>query len=130
MTPEKDAELCKKYPMLFSQRTADIKESCMGFGIECGDGWYDLIDELSAKLEAINEALPRKERIEAAQLKEKFGTLRFYTGPVPNSVSEEVFKLIEEAEHKSAKICEGCGKPGKSIVKNGWVSTLCAKCRK
>jgi len=128
MTPEKDAELCKKYPMLFAQRTADIKESCMGFGIECSDGWYDLIDELSAKIEAINETLPRKERIEAEQVKSKFGGLRMYVNSVPNSVSEEVFKLIDEAEHKSFEICEECGKPGKSIVKNGWVSTLCTKC--
>jgi len=130
MSPEKDAELYRKYPMLYNQRNGDMKETCMCWGFECQNGWYDLIDELSAKLEAINQTLPEGEKIVAAQVKEKFSGLRFYIDLVQNSISEKVYELIGEAEKKSYTICEQCGKPGKQFVENNWVSTVCPECRK
>lgn len=61
----------------------------------------------------------------ASQVKEKFGTLRFYmTGQTP-----EMDTIINEAERKSAVTCEACGKKGK-IRGHGWLSTRCAACWK
>jgi len=59
----------------------------------------------------------------ASQVKEKFGTLRFYM----TSGTEEMYNLIHEAEEKSGTICEDCGKPGK-IRHGGWIRTLCDEC--
>lgn len=44
MKQELQDELFKKYPKLFGQRKLTIYESCMPFGIECGTGWYNIID--------------------------------------------------------------------------------------
>jgi len=131
MSPEKDAELVRKYPMLYAQREGRMSETCMCWGFECDDGWYSLIDELSARLEGLNReiasggGLP----IEACQVKEKFGTLRFYTDAVPGEHSDQVEKWIEEAEEKSARTCEHCGNPGKTRG-GGWIMTLCEDCAK
>ena len=66
-----DKKLCKKYPKLFAQRNKSMRETCMGRGFECGDGWFKLLDTLSYFLE-------KDGSVEATQVKEKFGTLRFY----------------------------------------------------
>lgn len=59
----------------------------------------------------------------ASQVKEKFGTLRFYmTGS-----TDEMEAIITEAERRSAVTCEECGKPGK-LVGGGWVYTRCREC--
>ena len=123
MSPDKDAELCRKYPMLYAQR-----ETCTCFGFECGGGWYALIDRLSAALEAINGTLKADERIEAVQVKEKYGGLRFYTNGAPVGVCDRVDAMIRAAEKESYRTCEQCGKPGKPNA-NGWITTLCNECR-
>ena len=56
----------------------------------------------------------------ASQIKEKYGRLRFYVA----GETDEMAKIIREAERKSAKTCEECGKPGESRD-NGWSYTAC-----
>lgn len=119
MNKRNTEKLYKDFPELYKQRFLPMTQSCLCFGIETGNGWFDLIYDLSKKLTELNIG------IEAVQVKEKFGGLRFYT----NFYSEQSNKLIEEAENKSYKICEICGNPGEPND-NGWISTLCEKCRK
>lgn len=57
------------------------------------------------------------------QVKEKFGTLRFYC---PSN--DQIWKYISMAETLSAKICEVCGKWGKLREDRSWVQTLCDEC--
>lgn len=87
------------------------------FGFECGDGWYDLIAECGAKIHAIDPSV----RVE--QVKEKFGTLRFYVSHYPAGVHEAVC----EAEQRSAVTCEDCGAAGE-LRQGGWLRTLCDGC--
>jgi hypothetical protein len=61
----------------------------------------------------------------ASQVKEKFGTLRFYM----THSTEEMSTIIQEAEKKSAKTCETCGKAGKLRGYN-WYYNRCAPCWK
>ncbi len=82
-----------------------------------GDGWYDLIFRLSEKLEVAITGLPE---CYADQVKEKFGTLRFYM----SSSTDEMEAWIDEAEAESAVTCEECGAPGKLRGK-GWLYTAC-----
>lgn len=86
--------------------------------LEVGEGWLPLINELADKLEPMCN-----EMIYATQVKEKFGTLRFYM----SGYTEDADRLIAEAEKKSAKICELCGKEGK-IIKSSWIVTRCERC--
>lgn len=77
--PFKDAafEDCR---ILYRGRHRPATESLMCFGWECPDAWNELLRDLSYRLEAVNVWLYPKYRvrIEAEQVKEKFGTLRFY----------------------------------------------------
>jgi hypothetical protein len=140
MSPELDKKLCEAFPLLYRDRHGDVRTTAMCWGFDCGDGWFQLLWDLSAKLEpliaAYEAALSDEERervwqfyggppLRASQVKEKYGTLRFYmTASTP-----EMDEAIREAERLSAVTCEICGKPGE-LRGIGWVQTLCDICAK
>jgi hypothetical protein len=125
------SQLIKDHPLLYSKH----------FYFECGPGWYDLIRNLSIQLSQHLEEIkslnpsgyqeflrdhrdpktPDELPTIVAQVKEKFGGLRFY---VNYSDRAEMNKLIDLAEKLSFKICEECGKKGKRRGKR-WIQTLC-----
>ena len=45
MRKELDEALCVKYPRIFKDRNANMR-----WGLECGDGWYNIIDVLCGLL--------------------------------------------------------------------------------
>lgn len=96
-----------------------VEASLMWFGFECEDGWFDLIWRLCEDLTKME--LP--EGFEVTQVKEKFGTLRFYI----NSGTDDIDNRIDEAEDESGRTCEWCGEPGERRG-GGWIRTLCDKC--
>jgi hypothetical protein len=153
MKQELQDQLYAKYPDIFGDRTKPMTETAMCWGIECGDGWYDIINTLCAliqwkvnsskktvelcetwlKEENLNENLKHQytlmlesaksnevNQVRAVQVKEKFGTLRFYT----NSVSPEIDAYINFAENMSAITCDVCGNKGK-INEGGWLKVRC-----
>lgn len=67
------------------------------------------------KIESVPEVI-------ANQVKEKFGTLRFYC----DGADEQIRGMISMAEYMSAITCEECGSPGQTR-NEGWVRTLCDK---
>jgi hypothetical protein len=119
MSPELEQKLTEKYPSIFADRDRPPTESLMCFGCECGDGWFDLLDALCFRLTQLDS----DKELRAMQVKEKFGTLRFYTGPA----SDAAYELISFAEDMSARTCEACGNKG-STRGGGWVVTLCDAC--
>jgi len=76
-----------------------------------GPGWGSLIDK-------IYDFLPESSFV--LQVKEKYGTLRFYV-----DTDEKILDKIEEIEKESEKICEICGKEGLLRTDLGWWLTLC-----
>jgi hypothetical protein len=99
-----------------------MTESLMCFGFECGDGWFELIYNLCERIEQIGYPID----FEVVQVKEKFGGLRFYV----HNGTDEIYKLISEAEAISYKTCEQCGAPASETQDtHGWISTLCEKCK-
>ena len=124
MRKELDEELCKKYPEIFRDRHGDMRTTAMCWGFECGDGWYNIIDAACAQIEnrAYNNRLNNVKfhTVVATQVKEKYGTLRFYyTGG-----DEYVDGVVAMAEAMSAVTCETCGAPGE-LRQGGWLKTLC-----
>lgn len=115
MNKSMDSILCKKYPSLYRDRHADPKITLMCWGFECGDGWWTLIDVISELMTKHNPD------ITAIQIKEKFGTLRFYHAPVDD------YSLAVEnaAEMLSTLICEVCSAHAKRRANDGWISSLC-----
>jgi hypothetical protein len=87
-----------------------------------GPGWSKLIKELTDKLFALgwDGGL--------SQVKEKFGTLRFYfNNNIQGIFGEIAFDVVDQAEWQSGQICETCGEFGK-VRGNGWLSCRCDKC--
>lgn len=80
----KDAKYGEKFmsrfPILFQERKKSMQETCMCWGIECPKGWYHILEQLCTVLEFQNMEFVKKYNIAvvADQVKEKFGTLRFY----------------------------------------------------
>lgn len=130
MKQELDDKLCKTFPRVFRQRTGDPMQTAFCFGFECGDGWYDLLYKCASKIEReivdmkkADPSTPDDELPCASQVKEKYGTLRFYM----SFTSDAIEDIINEAEDESAITCEECGKPGYARD-GGWVRTLCDSC--
>lgn len=139
MREDLDKKLCEKYPEIFIDRTTSINQSCMAWGFTCGDGWYTLIDELCASIMwhcknhgPWDSKTKKSELIPipiAVQVKEKFGTLRFYI----QGGDERIEGYVSFAETLSRKICEDCGEmdsPTEAVHSYGfgWVRTLCVDC--
>lgn len=120
-----EKKLVEKYPSMYRDYRGDPKETCMAWGFSCGDGWYSIIEELSEKIAKID----KENLVVADQVKEKFAGLRFYyhIEGENNSLFDKVDKLVSEAEAKSFKTCERCGKPG-SVKGKMWVTTMCDPC--
>jgi hypothetical protein len=123
MRQELDEQLCREFPNLYKNRNGSMQETCMCWGFDCDSGWFQLIYDLSKKLEAEILKQPEEERQHycASQVKEKYAGLRFYM----NCSTDEMQKFIEEAEEKSEKTCEVCGAPGKVREHHMWYYCSC-----
>jgi len=124
MKQELQNKLFEKYPKIFVQRTLPMTHTCMCWGIECPDSWYDLLDNLCENIQ--NEVDSKKLlQVEASQVKEKFGSLRFYL----NGHIESIEDMINIAEQGSRKICAECGSKEDVISTDSWIIFLCKDCR-
>lgn len=130
MKRELDELLCERYPKIFKDRNAPMTETCMCWGFECGDGWFNIINQLCSNIQHhIDWKQEQKEKygqgegcsqVVAKQVKEKFGTLRFYTSGGDDTIDG----MIRMAESMSAVTCEECGAPGRTRGR-GWIYTAC-----
>ena len=174
MKLELDKLLCEKYPKMMVNRDKPMMETCMCWGFECGDGWFNILDQLMGNIQhhidwkekqrtsamaynlmaaqakegnfdlfddsmkdlnnpeykakrlseviagdfrSVPESIPQ---VTLDQIKEKFGTLRFYyTGG-----DDIIDGMVRMAESMSAVTCETCGNPGQQRG-GGWIRTLC-----
>jgi len=126
MKQEYDTYLCTTYPKMFVNRYKPMTETTMCWGFDCGDGWYNIINQLCANIQHHIDWKNRKEEIvpqvTVDQVKEKFGSLRFYfTGG-----DDYIRGMATMAESMSGVTCEECGNPG-STLGRGWLTTLCEK---
>ena len=142
MNQELQNKLYEKYPSLFINKDKSIQESCMAWGIECNDGWYDLLSavcwrifqherNIAERIRVRNEAGKENDSsdleyvpVKFDQIKEKFGGIRIYY----SGGDDYVDGVVSLADEMSYKICEVCGNSGKPN-KGGWITTLCDNCR-
>lgn len=137
MKEELDKKLCETYSKIFKMRNASAQETCMCWGFEHGDGWYDIIDAACKNIQnhvnwkrktdpfssMTDEEFDEIHQPIAAQVKEKFGGLRFYV----DNADEYTNGVIALAESLSYRTCEQCGNKG-IMRKGGWIKTLCDGC--
>jgi hypothetical protein len=174
MKQELDKLLCEKYPKMMVNRNKPMTETCMCWGFDCGDGWYNILNQLMGNIQhhidwkdkqreyarkynematqakagnfdlfeetmkdSIDPAYKEKRLAEIVagdfrqvpesipqvtldQVKEKFGTLRFYyTGG-----DDVIDGMVRMAESMSGVTCEECGNPGERRG-GGWIYTAC-----
>ena len=177
MKLELDKLLCEKYPKMMVNRNKNMQETCMCWGFDCGDGWYNILDQLMGNIqhhidwkekqrnwaidhnamvaqcregifdlfeksmETVTNQEYKEKRLEEIlangfrevpelipqvtldQVKEKFGTLRFYyTGG-----DEYISGMVSLAESMTGVTCESCGNIGERRG-GGWVHTYCTPC--
>jgi len=123
MKKELDDELVQKYPKIFADRYKSCQETCMCWGFEINDGWFNLIDSLCKCIQNYLDFKPEIEQVIASQVKEKYGTLCFYF----YGGDEYIQGLVSMTEYLSGCTCEICGNSGKSMD-DGWVKVRCEKC--
>jgi hypothetical protein len=177
MKQELDKLLCEKYPKMMVNRNKSMQETCMCWGFECGDGWFNILDQLMGNIqhhidwkekqrigaikynematqakagnfelfEETMKALPNDEykekrlaeivagdfrqvpksipQVTLDQVKEKFGTLRFYYSGGDDYISG----MVSLAESMTGVTCESCGNIGERRG-GGWVHTYCTPC--
>lgn len=127
MNKDLEKKLSEKFPILY--KNLYKKNTCMMWGIQCDDGWYNIIHDLSSEIDSWCEK--NKLKIEALQVKEKFGTLRFYIGLCEdssfwnNDQYNEISNIIKKYEDLSAKTCELTGNVGELKIKGYLYKTLC-----
>lgn len=110
------------------------------YGCIAPDGWQWIIEDCDRLLARLDP------NYEIHQIKEKFGTLRYYYGTVAGPDTEEVMDaIIDRAEALSAKTCEVCGDSSavsypsrgikfdptaviKATKGGGWYKTICDSC--
>lgn len=93
-----EQETVKNCPLLFKMYRRPMNETCISFGFECGEGWHDAIANACKEIETYNNIIyPRwRVRIQADQIKEKYGTLRFYYSIVvdPNPFFTKLYDFL------------------------------------
>lgn len=133
MQKDLDAQLCEKYPKLFVERNLPMAQTAMCWGLSCGDGWFNIIDKLCANIQSHIDWKNKNEevvpQVVVKQVKEKFGTLRFYI----SGGDDYVHGLVAMAESMSAVTCESCGASAKLRGASergitGWLHTYCDHC--
>lgn len=131
MRQELDEQICNECPLLFRDRGADIGKSAMAWGFP-HSGWFRIIYDTSKKIEKIlktyKEENPNKDLPTSAQVKNKYGFLRWYIAipdDFPPKLKKRIYILIGEAEEASVYICEACGI---GRLANEGMSSRCEDC--
>ena len=134
MREELDKLLCERYPKMMVNRNKPMQETCMCWGFDCGDGWFNILDQLMGNIqhhidwnnknfEKGYAQYKQVTQVTLDQVKEKFGTLRFYyTGG-----DDIIDGMVRMAESMSGVMCEECSAPAKTHGP-GWIRTICTPC--
>lgn len=118
---DKNKALCEKYPFLVSDNNINYEYTKLD---EMPDGWRrafgeQMCEEIARELEANNMS----DTYHVLQIKEKYGSLRWYD----NGFTEHGNEIISKYEELSKRTCISCGEPA-TLVSTGWISPWCDKC--
>jgi uncharacterized protein with HEPN domain len=129
LTPEHALALLEKYPFLFREAWAAPTSPASRFaagGFEIGDGWFRIVDRISARL-------AKDTALHVVQVKEKYGRLKVYferAEGVPRDprLDAEMKTALDEDADESERTCEVCGEPGTHEERHRWWSVRCGPC--
>jgi hypothetical protein len=123
-TKKKNKELIAEYPFLLPRNRftgeVDLDYNYAYTELDAmPEGWRKAFGEQMCK--EIKNALGKNlNNYRIMQIKEKFGSLRWYD----NGATEKVNRIISKYEILSAVTCIECGEPATRVTK-GWISPFC-----
>ena len=99
-------------------------------------GWGDIIHDGLEKIDAIIADSACDVRLHIEQVKEKWGTLRFYVSffdkdgesVYGTEWARRVTDVIHEMEDATGKVCAFCGRKDGLKWRRGWVHVSCDEC--
>ena len=110
-----EARMLERFPKMFA-------EPYGGFCVD--EGWWPILESLCGQIQHHIDWKNRQSEIvvqvTVAQIKEKFGGLRFYYDGGDDTING----MVRMAEAWADASCETCGAPGRSR-EGGWIKTLC-----
>ena len=153
MRKELDEKLCENYPLIFRDRNGDMSKTCMVWGFECRDGWFNILDAMCLNIQnhienvedqikwahkwndRVNDPnhewtafVERKERPIPEPVEQVVATqVKEKFGGLRfyyNGGDDHILGIVNMAESMSYRTCEECGAPAKSN-NEGWIRTLC-----
>ena len=129
-TIEENKRLIREYPFLLPRnRYTDLPPKNYDYAYTELDalpsGWRiafgeDICREIKEELDRVNYT----DRYRIAQIKEKFGSLRWYDFGATAKITYEIIPKYTEI---SRRTCITCGKPA-SLISRGWISPFCEEC--
>jgi len=148
MDVNKEKELYELEPDFFSEGIAcksgilNKQDTCMYFGCECGDGWFQPLKKFITRVKEINDLAKMYNAVFVCdQLKEKYGELTVYwtirkyepekecNNTVEINALENIFEdCLREAENECWNICEICGSHDDIITTKGYIQRICKNC--
>lgn len=137
-------------PIFFMQKDWDMTKTCMCWGIECGDGWFEPIKKFVMGVSQLNKiAASVGMAIVASQIKSKWADFTCYWNIMPldesnsaeldeqqQAIVDGVYWLMDAAvdacENECSKTCEICGKSSpfedEVIACGSWLTVKCLDC--
>ena len=125
--------LCYKYPWLIPHnRWTDEEDPEYDYSYteldSMPNGWRRTFGEqMCEEIQKLLEEADWVDKYRILQIKEKFGSLRWYDSSVPESIRERLDKVIQKYEEISARTCFICGAPATKISMS-WICPWCDKC--
>ncbi len=138
MNHKLEVYLTKKYPKLFRDMYGDPKKTCLAWGVQCGDGWFFLLNTLCASIQehidhlktwrSLGQDVHVPTQVVFQQVKEKFGALYIYY----EGGDDYIKNIISFTKRLSTYICENCGRYDEFVgqTRKGWIQSLCTDCAK
>ena len=140
-TVEQNKALVQKYPWLNPTRSINHGSMFIGADLEefnkqydysytqlddMPDGWnYSFGEQMCEEiLQALIKNNINPNDYHVIQVKEKYGTLRWYD----SGGCKDIDDIIDKYEEISEKICQSCGKKKAKYMTNGWIGFFCEDC--
>ncbi len=107
MSPELEQRLFDEFPMLYRMRHVNSPNVCCGWkGVDCKDGWFDLLRNVSLQIVAYAKHNHLDPLI--TQIGRRAGALRVEVDCNDSHIKD----LCMQALAASRNVCEVCGEPG------------------
>lgn len=126
---EKNKQLIERYPFLMPRNVwtdkidEDYDYSYIRGISELPQGWENLFLQMCEEIRQPLIDNNYLEKFRFSQIKEKYGSGRFYHNGAP----EEVNKIIYKYENACGRTCGLCGAPATKIS-GGWIFPYCDNC--